>query len=241
MALRVFETPIGAYEISYLIEGEIASPKVLVLHGWGANKELMRQTFSRFFGSFRALYVDLPGFGASKTERVMTSADYAAVIRAVLAELDFAPHAIVAHSFGGKIAALLDPPLLVLLSSAGILKPKSKSVRLKIALAKIFKPFFSGALRNRLRANDARGISETMYETFKNVVKEDFAPVFAARDKKTLIFWGKSDPETPLFCGEKMHSLIKDSEFFALSGDHFFFTAHSSTIAKTIKETIGDS
>ncbi|MDR1912393.1 MAG: alpha/beta hydrolase [Helicobacteraceae bacterium] len=235
MAIRAFRTPLGVYEISYLLEGDANAPKIAILHGWGANKELMKNAFSRYLGDFRALYIDLPGFGASKNDRVLTSADYAVILGAVFAELDFSPQTIAAHSFGGKIAALLDPPLLVLLSSAGVPKPKSLYIRLKIALAKRFKRVGANSLRDRLRAKDAIGVSENMYETFKLVVDEDFTGEFAKRDKPTLIFWGESDRATPLKSGETIRDLIKDAVFTSFEGDHFFFISRAETIADKIR------
>jgi pimeloyl-ACP methyl ester carboxylesterase len=234
VAIRAVKTPTGVYEISYLLEGAADMPKVAVLHGWGANKELMKNAFSRYFGGFRALYIDLPGFGASKNDRALATKDYAQIIAAAFNELDFAPKAIIGHSFGGKIATLLDPQLLVLLGSAGIPKPKSLAVRLKIALAKRIKRFGAGALRDWFRTKDASGMSENMYETLKIVVDEDFSAEFAKRDKPTLIFWGKTDRATPLKSGEIIAELIKNSVFTPLEGDHFFFASNAETIASAI-------
>ncbi|MDR2906090.1 MAG: alpha/beta hydrolase [Helicobacteraceae bacterium] len=245
MALRNFTTPLGDYEISYIIEGDAALPKILILHGWGANKELMRRAFAPFLGDFRALYMDLPGFGASKNNRVLDTANYAAIVRAALAELDFTPIVIAGHSFGGKIATLLDPPILVLMSSAGIPKRKSFTVRAKIRLAKsplgkIAKKLAAREFHEKIRTNDARGMSEVMYETLKKVVDEDFSEIFAARRGKTLIFWGKNDNQMPLYCGERAHALIAGSEFFAMSGDHFFFAARTKEIAEKIGAAMRD-
>ena len=125
-----------------------------------------------------------------------------------------------------------NPPHLVLLSSAGLLKKQSVKVRLKIKFAKIARIFHLKA--KFLISADAKGLSQNMYDTFKIVVREDFSERFtllgANQSKntiknppKTLIFWGKNDEAVPLYLGEKMHSLIKDSSFFALKGDHFFF------------------
>ncbi len=33
------------YQISYEILGDLTLPQILILHGWGANKELMKQSF----------------------------------------------------------------------------------------------------------------------------------------------------------------------------------------------------
>lgn len=238
MAQRIVKTPYGDYSLSYLIEGPAEAPCVLFLHGWGAHKELMKNSFSRHCGAWRSLYLDLPGFGGSSNHGALSTAEYATIVRAFLDELGFKPQVIVGHSFGGKVATLLNPPLLVLLSSAGIPKAKSFAVRAKITLAKLLGFLKSEKLRNRLRTRDAAGLPEHMYETLKNVVDEDFSAVFAARRGKTLIYWGQKDRATPPVSGQRLHTLIDESRFEVLPGDHFFFAAHAERIAKGINEEL---
>ena len=50
-------------------------------------------------------------------------------------------------------------------------------------------------------------MSHEMYETFKNVVDEDFEDSFSASKSKALCFWGKEDTATPLYTGEKIAGL----------------------------------
>ena len=69
-----------------------------------------------------------------------------------------------------------------------------------------------------------------MYETLKNVVDEDFSSKFADFGGKAFIFWGEEDKATPLKSGERVSRLIKNSEFHALKGDHFFFLLHARYI-----------
>ena len=73
-------------------------------------------------------------------------------------------------------------------------------------------------------------MSKTMYETLKNVVDEDFSSKFADFGGKAFIFWGEEDKATPLKSGERVSRLIKNSEFHALKGDHFFFLLHARYI-----------
>ena len=83
-------------------------------------------------------------------------------------------------------------------------------------------------------SKDVKDMNATMYETFKNVVDEDFSTYFSEVACQTLIFWGDKDKATPLKSGEKIHALIKNSEFFALAGEHFFFLQHAPFIAKSV-------
>ncbi len=224
------------FDISY----EILNPKekidMIVLHGWGSNKELMKQAFGKYMQGFRHIYIDMPGFGNSTAPIALHSSDYANIIELLLREINGNRDIIVGHSFGGKVALLLEPQLLVLLSSAGIAMPKPLKVRLKIALYKVLKLFGLTKFRDFFVASDAKKLSKQMYETFKNVVNEDMSEEFADFDKKALICWGNKDTATPLEAGEKIASLIKDSKFIEYEGDHYFFLNHTKNIAKQIEE-----
>jgi len=221
--------------LSYEIVNPNSNIGILVLHGWGSNKDIMKRSFGGSFGKYRQTYLDLVGFGKSDNgDLILTTQDYAYIVQIFLRAVGLTPTAIIGHSFGGKIATLLNPKLLVLLSSAGIKIKKPLKVRAKIALFKLLKPFGIAKLRGLFVADDAKGISHSMYETFKNVVDEDFKDIFARYKGRALIFWGKEDRATPLFAGEKIASLIKNSEFYPLDGDHYFFIYHKDFIAKKI-------
>ena len=213
---------------------------ILFLHGWGAQKTLMKTAFGAYFKDYAHIYLDLPGFGNSSNELSLTTHDYAAIVRAFLQDLGANVFIAVGHSFGGKVALLLDPPVLVLLSSAGILEKKPLAVRAKIAIFKLLKPFGARKIRNLFASRDAKNMSQNMYETFKNVVNEDFSAKFAARGagQQTLIFWGKDDSATHLASGEKIHALIDGSKFFALEGDHFFFLDKGAQIERLALENL---
>ena len=89
-------------------------------------------------------------------------------------------------------------------------------------------------IRDMFKSKDVENMSHEMYETFKNVVDEDFEDSFAKSNSKALCFWGKEDTATPLYTGEKIAGLIANSQFFPLDGDHFFFLQHKDFIAQTI-------
>ena len=229
------ETP---YDLSYELLHPEKSACVLILHGWGANKELMKRAFAGEFADFCHIYLDLCGFGKSSISKPLNSFEYAKIISKFLKQKEFAPQIIIGHSFGGKIATLLSkeftPKILVLLSSAGICWQKSLKVRAKIALFKAFKRLGFSRFGSFFASKDTKGMSQTMYETFKNVVDEDFSEIFSSVKSQTLIFWGQTDSATPLKSGEKIHSLITKSEFYALNGEHFFFLQNAPLIAKSV-------
>ena len=218
------------YRISYETVNPANKDVALFLHGWGANKEIMKKAFGAYFKDLRHIYVDMPGFGASSMHGALATKDYAKIMKSFLDELGANPKIIFGHSFGGKVATLLNPEYLALLSSAGIVAKKPLWVRFKIALFKFLKLFGLGFLYKFFATKDVKGMSKTMYETLKNVVDEDFSSKFADFGGKAFIFWGEEDKATPLKSGERVSRLIKNSEFHALKGDHFFFLLHARYI-----------
>ncbi len=236
MAVKEIKYKEQVFKLSYEIVNPSATDVLLVLHGWGSNKEIMKQAFGKEFQTYKHVYLDMPGFGASSNEMILTTKDYAKIVQKFLEILDIKPNIVMGHSFGGKVSTLLNPPTLVLLSSAGVLTEKPWSVKIKIATFKFLKPLGMKKIRELFVAPDAQGMSHEMYETFKNVVDEDFEAEFSKSKSRALCFWGIDDTATPLYTGEKIAGFIEDSKFYPLEGDHFFFLKHAKFIANKIIE-----
>ncbi len=222
------------FDISYEILNPKQTTDCIILHGWGSNKNLMKQSFAPYMKDFRHIYIDLPGFGNSTAPIALDTYDVAAIVGLLLDEIDGKKDIILGHSFGGKVALVLDPKLLVLVASAGIQTPKPLSVRLKIALFKLLKTFGLQKFRALFVADDAKALTPQMYETFKTVVNEDMAEEFAKFNSKALLFWGRSDTATPLSSAQKIATLINDAELEVYDGDHYFFMNNASDIAQKI-------
>ena len=240
MASKEIDYKEQTLQLSYELINPSKEPSILILHGWGSNKEIMKQAFGKLLPEYRHIYLDMPGFGKSSNEMILTTEDYAHIVQKFLKTLNIVPHIAMGHSFGGKVATLLATPCLVLLSSAGIVTEKPWPVKVKIATFKLLKPLGFTKIRQLFVAPDAQGMSHEMYETFKNVVDEDFEDAFSASKSKALCFWGEEDTATPLYTGEKIAGLISDSQFYPLDGDHFFFLKHAHFIAETITKQCKD-
>lgn len=238
MAVKTVHYKSATFSISYEILNPQQTSDIVFLHGWGSNKTLMKQAFAKTLPSFRHIYIDMPGFGGSNSDSAMQTTDYAQIMELFLTQIDAHKNVILGHSFGGKVATLLNPELLVLVASAGILVPKPFKIRTKIALFKMLK--FTGltSLRSLFVAPDAQGMSETMYQTFKNVVNEDFTERFKAYKGKVLLCFGKKDTATPLWAGEVIETLIPDSRLVAYEGDHYFLLQEGSSIAHEIEKSM---
>ena len=223
MAVKPIRYNGETFRIAYDIVNPDMPRNLIVLHGWGSNKELMKQPFEKAFKKWRHIYIDLPGFGRSPNDAILTTDDYAAIVENFLQSIGARRDAAVGHSFGGKVATLLHPDRLILLSSSGILLPKPLKIRAKIALFKLFKPFGGAKLRKLFVSSDAADMPQNMYETFKNVVDEDFRDRFAAYTGPALLCWGREDRATPPVAGETIAALIPESKLRLFEGDHYFF------------------
>ncbi len=234
MAIKEIIYKKQTFKLSYEMLNPNAKIGILILHGWGSNKEIMKQAFGKEFKDYRQTYLDLPGFGGSNNDMILTTEDYAYIVKLFIKAVGLSPKVIMGHSFGGKVATYLDPDCLVLLSSAGIKTVKPWSIKIKIATFKLLKPLGFAKIRELFVAPDAKGMSHEMYETFKNVVDEDFELQFSGYKKEALLFWGKEDTATPLYTGEKIATLMDNSQLYPLDGDHFFFLKHAKFIADEV-------
>jgi pimeloyl-ACP methyl ester carboxylesterase len=236
MAIKEIYYGGNSFIINYNILNQSSTRDILFLHGWGSDQKVSMSGFSNTLESFRHIYVDMPGFGKSKNDQVLTTYDYYKIMVEFLKSIGSRVDIIVGHSFGGKVATLLNPKLLVLLSSAGIVPQKSFKVRFKIKLFKLFKSIGLGSLYSVFASNDVKGMSSNMYQTFKNVVDEVFNEEFKKYSGKALIFWGKDDKDTPISSAYKIDSLIADSKLYKLDGEHYFFLDRDNAdfIAKKI-------
>ena len=237
MAIKSIQYNQHTLDISYEIINPHASVDLIILHGWGSNKNLMKQSFSPYMNGFRHIYIDLPGFGNSTCSLALKTSDVARIVELLMIHMNASKDIILGHSFGGKVATLLDPKVLVLVGSAGIYISKPLKVRAKIALFKTLKIFGFAKLRSLFVADDAKTLSEPMYQTFKNVVDEDFADEFSNYNGKALLCWGQADTATPLSSGKKIDELIEDSTLKVYEGDHYFFMNHAEYISKEIEKT----
>ncbi len=198
----------------------------------------MKHAFGAHLKQFRHIYIDMPGFGNSTCNMTLSTEDYASILESFIAMIEADKMIIMGHSFGGKVATLLNPEFLVLVGSAGILVPKPFKIRAKIALFKLFKFTGLASLRRFFVAPDAQGLSQPMYETFKQVVNEDFSEKFRSYQGKALLCFGAQDTATPMWTAYKIAELIPESRVVEFDGDHYFFLEQGASVAKEIEKTV---
>ncbi|MCK9491218.1 MAG: alpha/beta hydrolase [Sulfurimonas sp.] len=235
MALKSLQYNQHTFDISYEILNPEAPIDLIILPGWGSNKELMKGSFAPYMDTFRHIYIDLPGFGKSTSSVALETKDYARIVELFMIHINASKDIILGHSFGGKVALLLEPKVLVLVGSTGIRVAKPLKIQAKIAIYKLFKLLGLKKLRSLFVAEDAKSLSEPMYQTFKNVVDEDLSDDFRSSNAKTLLCWGDKDTATPLSIAHTMQKLLSDSTLKIYDGDHYFFMKHAKEVSQEIE------
>lgn len=226
--------------------------KTLVfIHGWGATAKIFETVFYYLRDEFNIRYFDLPGFGNTPIEKVMTLKDYADFVYKFLKENDIKEPIIIGHSFGGAVAvklALLHPESvfrLILVSASVVRQPRHKIMLIK-KIADFIKPFLPEKLRKiilkilKLDKTDYAQIdSQKLKETFKNVINEDLSPYLSAIKIPTLVIWGEKDTITLLKEGEIIAKSIPNAKLSVIkNAGHFRFLEKPEEFTELIKEFI---
>ena len=71
MAVKHLKYDGNDFIISYKMLNPKEEKDLIILHGWGSNKEIMEQAFLNSFKEYRHIYIDLPGFGGSTNDTMV--------------------------------------------------------------------------------------------------------------------------------------------------------------------------
>ncbi len=200
---------------------------ILILHGWGCSSKTMDCIFSFLDKAGKSVIaIDFLGFGESDAPyENFTVFDYATHTIKLLRALNIEKPDVIAHSFGGRIALIMaergEVNRLLITGGAGI-KPRRKlSYYLKVLAYKIKRKL--GLNTERYGSADYKNLSQNMRKVFVSVVNTHLEKYAENIKNPTLLVWGKSDKETPLYMAKKLKRLIKESELIEIDGGHFAF------------------
>ncbi len=230
-----------------------SGPPVLLLHGWGATKELMVPVSQRLAGC-RVVVPDLPGFGGTGAPpQAWGVHEYAGWVIGLLDRLGIDRTAIVGHSNGGRIAIALAAThpgrvdKLVLTGSAGIRPRHGIRQRAGVGAFKLLRGAGRSQLlppplrelarrRAELRGSaDYRAASGTVRGSMVRLVNQDLRQLLPAIAAPTLLIWGERDTETPVSDGRLMERLIPDSGLVVLDGlGHFAYAEQPDRFCRIV-------
>lgn len=226
--------------------------KVLVfIHGWGVSSEIFKPLYYFLREDFNVYDLDLPGFGNTPIEKIMTLKNYADFVYEFLKKNQIQNPVIIGHSFGGAVAvkfALLYPNeilKLILVDASAVRQPRRQMILIK-KIADILKPLLPEKLRKFIlklfgydKTDYAQIESPKLKETFKNVISEDLSPYFSLIKIPTLIIWGEKDLITPLNEGKLIAKNILGAKLEIIkNAGHFVFLEKPEEFIKLIKDFV---
>ena len=201
---------------------------ILFLHGWGGNKFSFLETINLTKKHFNILSVTMPT--TNPTTSVWDMLDYVSLIENLLALHNIKEVNIICHSFGFRVAMLLNKKIiiskLIVTAGAGIKKENIflKTIKNNNKILINNKKF--NYLFKKIASVDYLNLSQTNQKTFKNIVNFNlkFATKFSCH---ILLFWGIKDTDTKLWIAKHIkHN--NNAKLITTRSDHFAYIKESS-------------
>ncbi len=226
--------------MSYIKKG--CGEPILLLHGWGANKECFAKIIEELSTDFTVYAIDFLGFGASNDVLASyTIFDFAKDVERFINIIIGKPTIILGHSFGGRVCMILGQKecvkSIIFVNSAGLFYRKSLKTRFKIWCYKRRKRMnnnYSNADIKKFGSADYVEASPTLRRVMVRVVNTYLDDYAKKIDKPTLIIWGKKDKITPFYMAKTLHKYIKCSTIVSINGGHFCFLEDSKAFCASI-------
>lgn len=234
-------TEIKGVKTAYLEEG--SGNDMILLHGWGQNKEMMGRIFEHFSDRFHVYSLDFPGFGESQDPpEAWGVPDYEDFLAEFIEKLGIVNPILIGHSFGCRVAIryAADHPgnvrKMCLTGAAGIKPKRGLDYQIRTKMYKAGKWFLKTTgqtekleeLQNRSGSEDYRNAKGVMRPTFVRVVNDDVTDVLSAVKCSVLLVWGDLDTAAPLWMGQMMEKQMPDAGLAIFEGDDHWAYWHQA-------------
>lgn len=215
--------------------------KVILLHGWGQNTEMMAFIGEHLKSHFVVYNIDFPGFGKSEEPNdVWGCEDYTNLIHEFCLKKKIDNPIFIAHSFGCRIAIryayLYGAKKMVLTGAAGIRDKHDLMWYIKVYSYKLAKKILSikplqkyrEILSKNAGSEDYRNTSGIMRQTFVKVVNDDITDLLKNINCETLLVFGEYDDATPVEKGKMMEKLMPNAALVIFEGDDHYAYFHQA-------------
>ncbi|MDO4521118.1 MAG: alpha/beta hydrolase [Erysipelotrichaceae bacterium] len=225
-------TEILGVKTAYLEEG--SGNDVILLHGWGQNKEMMGKILEHLSDRFHVYSLDFPGFGESQDPpEAWGVPEYEDFLASFIETLGIENPVLIGHSFGCRVAIryAADHPdnvrKMCLTGAAGIKPKRGLDYQIRTKMYKAGKWFLKTTgqtekleeLQNRSGSEDYRNAKGIMRPTFVKVVNDDVTDVLPLVKCSVLLVWGDQDTAAPLWMGQMMEKTMPDAGLAIFAGD----------------------
>lgn len=223
---------------AYRVKGN--GQDVILLHGWGQNKDMMCHIEEHLASHFRVWNFDFPGFGQSENPPTAWGVEeYVAFLESFIEKNGIKKPILIGHSFGCRMAIRYaakhhDVAKMCLTGAAGIRRPLTVKQKGKVAfyhlgmsvLRFLKQDALIEKLRNRSGSADYRQAQGVMRLTLVKVVNDDVRPLLKDVLCPVLLVWGEKDDAVPLAMARIMEAEMPDAGLAVFEGDDHFAYWH---------------
>lgn len=232
----------GAVLIDEII-GESGAPHLLLLHGWGANRESLRGVAVLFQHTHQVHLIDLPGFGeAPPPPPDWDTIHYADLVQQYILDKLSGPVVLVGHSFGGRVSVRLGARRLtqvvgiVLMGVPGLPQPAMsrraikrwwiRTLRKVLIATKAITGQKAIDWHTRTYGSKDYLAAGALRSVLVKTVTEDLTESAKTIGCPVLLIYGTDDTETPPWLAERYAQLIGGGASVVLlpHKDHFLYT-----------------
>ena len=209
--------------------------KVVLLHGWGQNTEMMAY-IADFLKKYFVVYnIDFPGFGKSDDPKVPWGCeDYTEFLHDFCVNKKIDNPIFIAHSFGCRIACRYAYKYgaykMCLTGAAGIRDKRTLKWYIKTYTYKLMKKIMPESIKNKYQnkvgSEDYKNASGVMRQTFVKVVNDDIKDLLKDIKCETLLVFGDLDEATPISKGKMMEKLMPNATLVTFEGDDHYAYFH---------------
>ena len=230
---------------THWLEAGTHGSRVLLLHGWGCDASFMHSVADALMNDHIVMIPDFPAHGESgRPPEPWGVPEYSEHLLHLLKATEFIPCAVIAHSFGCRIATWIaseypDVFTKIIFTGAAGIRPKqspesqARSLqykKLKNHAEKLKKiPGFRGIaesfeekLVQKYGSADYKRLDNDMRKTFVKVISQDLSDCYDRIKQSTLLIWGDQDTETPIWMGREIEKRIVDCALIPLEGGSHF-------------------
>lgn len=233
----IIKTYIEGINISYDCVGE--GVPIILLHGWGANKNTFRSLAEYLSDRFKVYSIDLPGFGDTEIGLPLNLFEVTDIIHQFCNEMNIDNPILLGHSYGGRIGIIYASKYkvrkLILVSSAGIKEHLNFKKRMKIKIYKLLKKHHINIKMGSKDYIDSDNVKRRM---LIDAVNTDLIREMNKIDNvEVLLIYGENDKTTPLEIARKIEANIKNSALVTIENAEHFPYLEQPTIFKLILDS----
>lgn len=223
-------------------DGAAKSPLVMILHGFGARKEmplLSKIADNLEQAGISSVRFDFNGHGDSDGDfRDMTVENEIADAEKVFAYVSALPEtasvSVAGHSQGGVVASVLAGRKGADEIKAEALLAPSSNLRDDIRKGELFGvKFDTASLPEHIDIANRYKVGRRYLEAMRDLPVYETAARFRG---PALIVHGTGDRIVPYACGERYHAVLKNSELATLEGADHLYSGHTDEVARIVAD-----